>query len=74
MENVNIHKTAVIHPGAKLSSGVNVGPYSVIEGSISLGDNVRIGSHCVITVKSILALSWGALPRTKSILPMTMFF
>jgi UDP-N-acetylglucosamine acyltransferase len=49
MENVNIHKTAVIHPGAKLSSGVTVGPYSVIEGSVSLGDNVRIGSHCVIT-------------------------
>ena len=49
MENVNIHKTAVIHPGAQLSSGVTVGPYSVIEGDVSLGDNVRIGSHCVIT-------------------------
>lgn len=49
MENVNVHKTAVIHPGAKLSSGVSVGPYSVIEGDVSLGDNVRIGSHCVIT-------------------------
>ena len=49
MENVNIHKTAVIHPGAKLSSGVSVGPYSIIEGNVSLGDNVRIGSHCVIT-------------------------
>lgn len=49
MENVNIHKTAVIHPGAKLSSGVSVGPYSIIEGSVSLGDNVRIGSHCVVT-------------------------
>ena len=49
MENVNIHKTAVIHPGAKLSSGGSVGPYSVIEGRVSLGDNVRIGSHCVVT-------------------------
>ncbi len=49
MENVNVHKTAVIHPGAKLSSGVTVGPYSVIEGNVSLGDNVRIGSHCVVT-------------------------
>jgi len=49
MENLNIHKTAVIHPGAKLSSGVSVGPYSVIEGNVSLGDNVRIGTHCVIT-------------------------
>jgi UDP-N-acetylglucosamine acyltransferase len=49
MENINIHKTAVIHPGVKLSSGVTVGPYSVIEGNVSLGDHVRIGSHCVIS-------------------------
>jgi len=49
MQNVNIHKTAIIHPGAKLSSGVNVGPYSVIEDNVTLGDNVRVGSHCVIT-------------------------
>jgi UDP-N-acetylglucosamine acyltransferase len=49
MENVNIHKTAVIHPGAQLSSGVSVGPYSVVEDNVSLGDNVRIGSHCMIT-------------------------
>lgn len=48
MENINVHKTAVIHPGAELSSGVTVGPYSVIEGNVTLGDNVRIGSHCVI--------------------------
>ncbi len=49
MENINIHKTAVIHPGAKLSSGVSVGPYSVIDGTVTLDDNVRIASHCVIT-------------------------
>jgi len=49
MENINVHKTAVIHPGAELSSGVIVGPYSIIEGNVTLGDNVRIGSHCVIT-------------------------
>ena len=49
MENVNVHKTAVIHPGVQLSSGVTVGPYSVIEGGVTLGDNVRVGSHCVIT-------------------------
>lgn len=49
MENINIHKTAIIHPEAKLSPGVVVGPYSVIEGSVTIGDNVRVGSHCVIT-------------------------
>lgn len=49
MENVNIHKTAIIHPGAKLSPGVSVGPYSVIDGEVCLGDNVRVANHCVIT-------------------------
>lgn len=49
MENINIHKTAVINPGAKISPGVSIGPYSIIDGDVKLGDNVRIGSHCVIT-------------------------
>lgn len=49
MENINIHKTAVIQAGVQLSPGVTIGPYSVIEGSVAIGDNVRIGSHCLIT-------------------------
>lgn len=49
MENINIHKSAIIHPGAKLSPGVSIGPYAVIDENVSLGDNVRVGSHCVIT-------------------------
>lgn len=49
MENVNVHKTAVIYPGAQLSSGVTVGPYSIVESNVILGDNVKIGSHCLIT-------------------------
>lgn len=49
MENINVHKTAIIHPGAKLSSGVMVGPYSIVEENVTLGDNVRVGPHCLIT-------------------------
>ena len=49
MENIHLHKTAIISPEAKLSPGVSIGPYSVIEAGVSIGDNVRIGSHCVIT-------------------------
>jgi len=30
------YKTAIIHPGAKLSPGVTVGPYSIIEGDVSI--------------------------------------
>jgi len=49
MENVKIHKTAVIQSGAELSPGVVIGPYSVIESGVRIGDNVLIASHCVMT-------------------------
>lgn len=49
IQNINIHKTAIVHPGARLSSGVTVGPFSIIEDHVAIDDNVRIGSHCVIT-------------------------
>lgn len=45
MENIKIHKTAIIHPGAKLASGVSVGPYSMIDQDVVIGDNVRMGNH-----------------------------
>lgn len=49
MENLHIHKTAVVDPRAKLSPGVGVGPYSIIEGEVTIGDNSRIGAHCVVS-------------------------
>ena len=49
MENIKIHKTAVVSPEAKLSPGVTVGAYSIIEGDVVLGDNVRVGNHCLVT-------------------------
>jgi len=52
MENLDIHKTAIIHSGVKLSPGVSIGPYSVVDGEVSLGDNVCVGSHCLVTGKT----------------------
>ncbi|MFA5088023.1 MAG: acyl-ACP--UDP-N-acetylglucosamine O-acyltransferase [Candidatus Omnitrophota bacterium] len=49
MEDLNIHKTAVIHPSAKLSPGVSIGAYTIIDGDVTIMDNVRVGSHCVVT-------------------------
>lgn len=49
MENIKIHKTAIVNPSVKLSPGVSIGPYTIIEDNVSIGDNVRIGAHCVIT-------------------------
>ncbi len=44
----NIHPTAVVHPKAKLGSGVTIGPYSLIHEHVTLKENVKVGSFCVV--------------------------
>ena len=44
----DIHKTAVVHPKAKLAKGVCIGPFSVIHAGVAIGENTTIGSFCVI--------------------------
>jgi UDP-N-acetylglucosamine acyltransferase len=47
-ETVEVHPTAVVHPGARLAPGVVVGPYAVIGGDVVVGPGTRIGPHVVI--------------------------
>jgi len=44
-----IHSTAVVDPGAKLGSDVEIGPYSVIGAGVELGDGCKLQSHVVVT-------------------------
>jgi UDP-N-acetylglucosamine acyltransferase len=46
--STDIHPTAIVDPKAELSSGVQVGPYSVIGPNVVLHANCRIASHVVI--------------------------
>ncbi|BCR05207.1 acyl-[acyl-carrier-protein]--UDP-N-acetylglucosamine O-acyltransferase [Desulfuromonas versatilis] len=43
-----IHPTAIIHPGAVLGEGVQVGPYAVIGDHVSIGSGTSVGAHAVI--------------------------
>ena len=43
-----IHPTAVVHPNAKLGSGVRVGPGSVIGEHVSIGEGTQISANVVI--------------------------
>lgn len=45
---MNIHKTAVIDPGAQLDSTVSIGPYVVIEKGVRIGANTEVGPHTFI--------------------------
>ena len=47
-KEVKIDPTALVHPGAEMDSGVEIGPYSVIGEGVRIGKNTRISSHVVI--------------------------
>ncbi|MDA7618700.1 acyl-[acyl-carrier-protein]--UDP-N-acetylglucosamine O-acyltransferase, partial [Verrucomicrobia bacterium] len=42
---MSIHATAVVHPKAELHSSVSVGPYSVIEEGVRIGEGCLVGPH-----------------------------
>lgn len=45
---MTIHPTAIIDPGARLDSTVEVGPYAVIGNDVEIGAGTTIGAHAVI--------------------------
>jgi UDP-N-acetylglucosamine acyltransferase len=51
---VAIHPLAVVHPSAKLSGDVEVGPFVVIEPRVRIGDRCRIDSFAIIKQGTVL--------------------
>jgi UDP-N-acetylglucosamine acyltransferase len=47
--NSMIHKTAIIHPKAKLDATVSVGPYAVIDADVELGAHCIVGPQVYLT-------------------------
>lgn len=45
---MKIHPTAVVDPGAKIGSNVEIGPFCVISAGAVIGDNCQIQAHAVI--------------------------
>jgi UDP-N-acetylglucosamine acyltransferase len=48
MMQVELHETAIVHPGAGIGRNVAIGPYSVIGENVELGDNTSVGSSVLI--------------------------
>jgi UDP-N-acetylglucosamine acyltransferase len=43
-----VHATAIVDKTVQLGAGVTVGPYSIIQGRVVIGDDTHIDSHVVI--------------------------
>ena len=46
---MKIDKTSVVHPKAKLASGVKLGPFCSIGENVQLDEDVELVSHVVIS-------------------------
>lgn len=44
-----VHPTAIVDPAARLGAGVRIGPYSIVDGDVELGDRVCLHAHVVVT-------------------------
>ena len=47
-EDSSIHSSAIIHPNAKIETGVAIGPNATIGSNVTIGAHTKIGSSCVI--------------------------
>ncbi len=45
---MSIHNTAIIHNSARISDGVEIGPYAIIEENVKIGKGTTIGPHAFI--------------------------
>lgn len=59
---MNIHPTAIVHPGAKIAEGVEIGAYSVLGEHVSVGKGTRIASH-------VLVEGWTTIGERNQIFP-----
>lgn len=46
--STHIHPTALVSQGAELGENVNVGPYSILEDGVVIGDGTAVSSSCLI--------------------------
>ena len=73
MPRAAIDPTAIVHPGASIAAGVEVGPYAVIGPHVEIGPGCRVGPHAVITGRTRIGrnnriyqfVSLGEAPQDK---------
>ena len=51
----SIHETAIVATGAKLGSGIKVGPYAIVEDGVEVGDDCSVEAHAIVKSGTVLA-------------------
>jgi UDP-N-acetylglucosamine acyltransferase len=59
MSETVIHPSAIVEPGARLGSGVKVGPFCIVGAESEIGEGCVLLSHVVVTGRTTIG------PRTK---------
>jgi UDP-N-acetylglucosamine acyltransferase len=54
VSETDIHPTAIVEPGARLGTGVRVGPYCVIGAQVQVGDGCRLQNHVTLAGPSVI--------------------
>lgn len=49
-----IHSTAIVHPDAELGEGVEIGPYSIIAGTVKIGGGTVVGPRVTIEGHTVI--------------------
>ena len=50
----SIHPSAIVHEGAQLGAGVEIGPYSIVGAEVKLGDRTRVMPHAFLDGQTTL--------------------
>ena len=58
----DIHRTAVIEPGAEIGAGCKIGPFCVVGAEAKLGDGVELKSHVAVAGRTRLGAGTRVFP------------
>ena len=54
MSETEIHPTAIVDPGARIGTGVRIGPYCIIAAQVEVGDGCRLQHHVTLEGPSVI--------------------
>jgi len=55
--STQIHKSAIVHPDAKISDNVSIGPFTIVEENVVIGEGTQIASNTLIASGTRIGIS-----------------